>query len=130
MKNLNLPILIITSLSSLVMGFSIAMIFNSSQKPNSNKNSKLYHDVELKTEYLDSTVDITKGKSYVKVFCDDEKDPFSKTTFDTITILDIKKSKFNSDLIYVKWTFNKWRDTSKFISSEYKYLESSIKKIK
>lgn len=93
-----------------------------------NNNNKVYHDVELNKDNSNHMV-IKKGEIYVKEFFNDSKDPFNKPIYDTITILEIKKSLTNPEFTYVKWTLNKWKDTTSFISSDYEYLENSIKKI-
>ena len=123
--------LFITICSSILLGLGIGYIFGKSITYGIIKESK--HDVEFKSEHLKNkslTFDLRKGGVYLKKFNFDYDDPFSKTMTDTITILDFKTSPRNPDLIYAKWTFNRWKDSTKYISSDVKFLSQDIEEIK
>jgi hypothetical protein len=91
---------------------------------NNNNNN---HDVTCVTK--NDNFDITKDGVYLKEFYKDSDDPFTKVNKDTIRILDIQESKRNGKF-YVKWTFTKWNDTTRYISSELSYIAENTIRIK
>ena len=86
------------------------------------------HDVTCDKEQTVSS-DLVKGGVYEKEFFKDCSDPFAQVKKDTIVILDLQQSK-RKRAIYAKWTYLKWNDTTRFISSEVSYLSENTKRIK
>ena len=126
MKKLINPVSAI--LAAMLVGIFIGyFVSNKSQSTQTTKveNSK---PIVIKTEPHEFS--LKKGGVYVKQFNLDSNDPFAVSVIDTITVLDFQSSSKNSDLIYVKWTFNKWNDSSRFISSELSYLAKNMKELK
>lgn len=76
-----------------------------------------------------SEITVTKGEVYVRDFVNDINDPFGKKSTDTVTVIDLKSST-TEDLVYVKWTFNRWNDTSKYISSPLDFFIKGLRKVK
>ena len=120
MKNLY-PI--ITIISSVLVGISIGYFLFKS--PSKTKEDNFFNSKNSPNEFS-----LKKGGVYVKKFGLNLNDPFSKPDIDTITILDLKSSYKDNNLIYVKWTFNKWKDTSRYISSEMDYMVKDIQELK
>lgn len=117
MKNIiNKPVLA-TILATLIVGVIVGRL-------TVNNN----HDVTCGAESTVAT-DLVKGGVYEKEFYKNSSDPFAKVEKDTIVILDLQESKRNG-YTYAKWTYQKWNDTTRFISTDVLYLSENTKRIK
>ena len=86
------------------------------------------HDVTCVSEKQNTAL-LVKGGVYEKEFYKNSSDPFAKVEKDTIVILDLQESKRNG-YTYAKWTYQKWNDTTRFISTDALYLSENTKRIK
>jgi hypothetical protein len=93
-------------------------------------NESISQKKETIIEKQVDTFTVLKGATYTKSFFNDENDPFLKPILDTVTVLDLQKSKKDANTIYVKFTFDKWKDTTQFISTELNYFSIGLKRIK
>lgn len=77
------------------------------------------------TEFTVKKGGVYKRKSFV-----DTNDPFNVPIIDTITVIDLQTSKHTPELIYVKWTFNNWHDTTRYLSTELSIFTINLEEIK
>lgn len=126
MKKLTNPVFAI--LGALILGISIGYFVSKSNKTIEQSKNDTSKSIIVQNDNKEFS--LKKGGVYVKQFNVDLNDPFSQSIKDTITVLDLQSSPKNSDLIYVKWTFNKWKDSTRYISTELDYLIKNIKEIR
>lgn len=74
--------------------------------------------------------EVKKGCIYAKSFSMDSNDPFTESRIDTIKILELASSNKEPYKVYVKWTFTRWNDTTRYLSTPLEYLSRDIKEIK
>lgn len=113
-------------LMGVIIGISLSSIIG--------KKSEI-SKIEIQKNQLVDTVSVSdilikRGKVYVRDFVIDVNDPFGQKCTDTVTVLDLKSSPSKDNLVYVKWTFNKWNDTTKYISSEINYFTKGLRELK
>jgi hypothetical protein len=126
MKKLTNPVFAI--LGALILGISIGYFVSKSNKTIEQSKNDTSKSIIVQNDNKEFS--LKKGGVYVKQFNVDLNDPFSQSITDTITVLDLQSSPKNSDLIYVKWTFNKWKDSTRYISTELDYLIKNIKELR
>lgn len=116
-KGILLCVVLLTGLIGFTIGFKVS-------------ESNVQKEVSAKIDtVLTSDIMVKKGNVYVRDFVIDINDPFGQKCSDTVTVLDLKTSTSKDNLVYVKWTFNKWNDTTKYISSELNFFTKGLRKL-
>lgn len=120
-----IKILFITFLSFLLgLGLGLIKADGVSEKKQSTNNQ-----ITSETSIQPTEFTVKKGGVYTRQSFVDVNDPFNVPIIDTITVLDLQTSKKANDLIYVKWTFNNWHDTTRYLSTELKIFTLGLEEI-
>lgn len=93
------------------------------------KNQQVSVSTTPETSIQSTEFTVKKGGVYKRQSFVDVNDPFNVPIIDTITALDLQTSKKANDLIYVKWTFNNWHDTTRYLSTELKIFTIGLEEI-
>lgn len=90
-------------------------------------SSKLQEKKSIPTKV---ELSVKKGGTYIKKTFVDTNDPFNTPIIDTVQVLDIQPSTKSKDLMYVKWTPCKFKDTTCCLSSELSIFTNNLEEIK
>lgn len=118
--------ILVISVLSFCLGIGLGMMNDSTTE----KNQQVVNSTTPESSIQSTEFTVKKGAVYTRQSFVDINDPFNVPIIDTITVLDLQTSKNENDLIYVKWTFNNWHDTTRFLSTELKIFTIGLQEIK
>jgi hypothetical protein len=118
--------ILIVALLAFLLGVLIGLI----NAPKAGKYSEETTNTSVETSIQPTEFTVKKGGVYKRKSFVDVNDPFNVPIIDTITVIDLQTSKHTPELIYVKWTFNNWHDTTRYLSTELSIFTINIEEIK
>lgn len=122
---------ILKTLFLVLIAFFFGVLLGISVEKDSAKSTEVKKNTEMSqnVNQPDGEFHLEKGRHYVREMYTNKNDPFNKPVYDTVKVLDLKKSTSN-DEIFVKWSTHRVEDSTVYFSTELNLFLTGLKELK